>query len=95
MEGDQGIWFATHDGNQWSPQQNIPGVFTSFRPTLGVYTTVSEYLPVYNGLAYMAWKGTEGDTAIYYTTYDGSNWAPQQQVPGVFSNIGPGLVNLC
>jgi hypothetical protein len=65
-------------------------------PTLGVYTTASsEYFPVYNGFVYMAWKVAEGDTSILYSTYDGNKWGDAQPIPGIFSNIGPSLVNLC
>jgi hypothetical protein len=43
-------------------------------------------------LLYKAWKGIEGDEDIWFTTYDGSNWALQQNVSGVGSSVGPALV---
>ncbi len=40
------------------------------------------------GTLYMAWKGMEFDDTIWWTTFDGTNWAAQQQVPGVLSSSG-------
>lgn len=46
---------------------------------------------MYDGILYMAWKGIQGDEGIYWTTFDGSNWAPQQKVGGVGTSVGPAL----
>ena len=39
----------------------------------------------------MAWKGIQGDQRIWFNSFDGSNWVPQQQVPGVGTSVGPSL----
>jgi hypothetical protein len=39
----------------------------------------------------MAWKGMERDDSMWWSTFDGANWAPQQQIPGVASSAGPSL----
>ncbi|MBV9282407.1 MAG: S8/S53 family peptidase [Chloroflexi bacterium] len=48
-------------------------------------------LAVFKGKLYMAWKGVERDESIWWTTFDGTHWAPQQQVPGVWTSDGPSL----
>lgn len=48
-------------------------------------------LAVYNSKLFMAWKGMERDDRIFYTTYNGTAWAPQQQVPGVATSSGVSL----
>jgi hypothetical protein len=55
-------------------------------------TSVGPALAVYIGLLYMAWKGIEGDQGIYFSTFDGQNWAAQQNVPGIGSSVGPALL---
>jgi hypothetical protein len=46
---------------------------------------------VFNGLLYAAWRGADGDPRLFYSSFDGSNWAPQQVIPGVASAVGPSL----
>jgi hypothetical protein len=48
-------------------------------------------LAVFDSQLYMAWKGVERDESMWWTTFDGVNWAPQQQIPGVWSSVGPSL----
>lgn len=48
-------------------------------------------LAVFNNTLYMAWKGVEFDDRIFYTTFNGTNWAPQTQVPGVGTSAGVSL----
>jgi hypothetical protein len=48
-------------------------------------------LTMFNGKLYMAWKGIELDDRIFFTSFDGKNWAPQQQVPGVGTSSGVSL----
>ncbi|PCE30460.1 hypothetical protein BZL54_20850 [Burkholderia ubonensis subsp. mesacidophila] len=81
VEGDQGIWFSTFDGNGWAPQQNIAGVGTSVGPALAEF----------DGGTLMAWKGVEGDQDIWFSVYDGNSWAPQQNIAGVGTSVGPAL----
>ena len=40
------------------------------------------------------WKGTGLDTGLYWSSSDGSTWAPQQQILNVGSSEGPALAAL-
>ena len=48
-------------------------------------------LAVFSGLLYAAWKGEERDNRIFFSSFNGTSWAAQQQVPGVGSSAGPSL----
>jgi len=39
---------------------------------------------------YAAWKGELGDQSIWYSTFNGTTWAAQKQIPGV--GTSPDLV---
>ena len=45
----------------------------------------------FNGRLYAAWKGAFDDQAIWYSSFDGSSWAPQQRIPNVATSVGPCL----
>ena len=86
MERDDTIWWSTFDGTKWAPQQRVPGVSTSSGVSLASF----------NGRLYMAWKGSATgnvpfDERIWWTTFDGTAWAPQQVVPNVWTSVGPRL----
>ena len=40
---------------------------------------------------YMAWRGTDDDSSLWWTTFDGVGWAPQQKIPGTASRSRPAL----
>lgn len=48
-------------------------------------------MAVYNGRLYAAWKGSSGDTKIWYSTFDGVSWSPQQVIPCTATTIGGSL----
>ena len=48
-------------------------------------------LAVFDNKLFMAWKGIEFDERILFTTYNGSAWAPQTQVPNVATSAGVSL----
>jgi hypothetical protein len=50
---------------------------------------VGPALAVYNGRLYMAWRGL-GDPGIWFSSFDGTNWAPQQNIAGVATDVDPG-----
>ena len=79
--GDDGLWFSSFDGTNWSAQQKIPGVASSVGPSLAVF----------EGKLYAAWKGAGNDQSLWYAWFDGTNWSAQQQIPRVASSIGPSL----
>ncbi|MBZ5724178.1 MAG: S8 family serine peptidase [Acidobacteriia bacterium] len=48
-------------------------------------------LALFNGKLHMAWKGMEFDDRIFWSTFSGATWAPQQMVPGVATSSGVAL----
>ena len=85
--GDPALFYSSFDGSNWALQQVIPGAGSSVGPSLAAWDVDSGG----NGQLYAAWKGADGDTQLYYSSFDGSNWAPQQVIPGVASDVGPSL----
>ena len=43
-------------------------------------------LAVFNGKLTMTWKGINGDDRVFYTSFNGTAWAPQQQIVGIGTN---------
>jgi hypothetical protein len=89
---NQGIWWSsTLDGINWAPQQNIAGVGSSVGPSLAVF----------KDRLYAAWRGAGDNQGIWWSStldgqnwsssLDGKNWAPQQNISGVGSSVGPSL----
>jgi hypothetical protein len=76
---DQGIYYSTYDGANWSAQQFMRDGGTSIGPTLTVF----------NAKLFMAWKGAGDDQGIYYSTYGLIDWSAQQNIPGVGTSVGP------
>ncbi|MGA2119364.1 MAG: S53 family peptidase [Bryobacteraceae bacterium] len=72
--------------------------FGSVDGTALMYALEGVGLPValaeYNGKLFMAWKGEERDERIWYSTFNGTTWAAQQQVPGVGTSSGVALAVL-
>lgn len=86
VQGDSGIYWSYNNlfqgGGGWAPQEMVPNVGTSDRPALAFHRP----------LLYMAWKGIDGDSGIYFSTNDGgARWQPQRRVSDVGSSAGPAL----
>jgi hypothetical protein len=45
----------------------------------------------FNNRLYMVWKGIERDDRVFFSFFNGSVWAPQQQVPNILSSSGVSL----
>jgi hypothetical protein len=43
---------------------------------------VGPSIAVFTSLLYMVWKGLSGDQRIFYSRFDGTAWAAQQQISG-------------
>ena len=74
-----------------TPQQQIPGVGSTDSPALACagsldFTSGLQWL-------YMAWKGTEDDSGLYWTRFDGSDWSAQAKIERVGSSHGPALAS--
>jgi hypothetical protein len=62
-------------------QKTIPGVESDFGPPLTMRPPIAA-----------AWKGGNGDESLWYSTFNGSSWTTQQQIPyPVASSVGPSL----
>jgi hypothetical protein len=62
-------------------QKTIPGVGRDFGPSLTMRPPITA-----------AWKGDNGDERLWYSTFNGSSWTAQQQIPDpVASSVGPSL----
>ena len=48
-------------------------------------------LAVFRQALLAAWKGMLGDRGIWWSSFDGQNWAPQQQIANVGTSIGLAL----
>ena len=48
-------------------------------------------MATFNNKLYMVWKGIERDDRVFFSSFNGSSWAPQQQVPGIGSSTGTAL----
>ena len=78
---DQGLWYASFDGSNWSAQARIPHVASSAGPALAAF----------GNKLYAAWKGSNADQRIWYASFDGSKWSTQAKIPGAASSSGPAL----
>jgi hypothetical protein len=58
---------------------------------LNFATSHAPALASFQGRVYMAWKGEEGDDAIYWSYYDGANWQPQTKLQAA-TKIAPAMV---
>src|SRR5215831_5114795 len=70
----------------WAPPYNISGVGSTNGPSLVVF----------GNRLFAAWKGFRypggyDDQGIYWSSFDGTDWADQTQLAGVASAIGPSL----
>jgi hypothetical protein len=98
---DTGIWWSawqfTGKNEQWNAQRNVPGVGTSWAPSLATWG---------NGDAVMAWNGVGSDTRIWMNKYNhtldqaGKNpWGGQYlanmpTVGPIQSGSAPAIVNM-
>jgi hypothetical protein len=65
----------------WDPESPGVGGGTSNGPSLAVF----------NGRLYAAWKGVDGDSRMFYSSFDGNQWSPEQPGVGGGTSNGPCL----
>jgi hypothetical protein len=94
-DDDKRIWYAsTKNGLSWTAQQAIPNAGSS----------TGAALKAFNNRLYAVWKGQERyamtpngaipieiDTRIWYSSFDGQSWIPQQVIPNVATSTSPAL----
>jgi len=74
----------------WRPQIPFDDRGSTEGPSLAVAPTVS-LVGGNNDQLYMAWRGVDGDDAIYWSSLGGDTWSPQKLIPGIGSLHGPAL----
>lgn len=55
------------------------------------WSSTGRSLATFNGKLYAAWKGKGGDETLWFTAFNGTSWAAQQQIPGTGSSVGPAI----
>lgn len=86
--GDGGLyWMVSLDGKAWGPLHKVDGVGSSHGPSLGWQ---SSKVPE-SDVLFMAWKGWDDDTGLYFSRLIDKNWSPQTKVGGVGSADRPAL----
>jgi hypothetical protein len=85
------LYWTRNMGTGWEGQRGIPGVGSSSAPALASVTVNNG--GIISQRICMAWKGIQGDSAIYWSIYDGAEgWSPQQQILGTGTSDSPALV---
>lgn len=75
----------------WQAQQRLGDRGTSHRAMLA--TTSSVNFTSRLETLHMVWKGVEGDSGIYHSTF-GGNWSPQERVPNVGCSFSPAITTV-
>ncbi len=84
-EDDQGIYWSSFDGTGWAPRQNISGFVSTNGPSLAVFG--NRLFAAFKGARY----GGYDDQGIFWSSFDGTDWADPTELAGVGSAIGPSL----
>jgi len=88
-KGDDKMWYANFDGATWTRIGNIPApAQTSARPATAVMNVQGSQKLV------AAWKGPYDEENLWYSTFDGTVWTPQQPIPNAKSSDAPSLTTL-
>jgi len=75
----------------WQPQTCLSDRASTAGPSMALISLPSLSGPPSDTL-HMAWKGTAGDSELYFaSSFDGVQWSPQQRIDGVGSSDGPSL----
>ncbi|MFD9636182.1 hypothetical protein [Streptomyces violascens] len=86
LDSDQRLYFNSFDGTNWSPSVALPN---SQQPAS---SAEGPALAVYNNKLYCVHVSSSGDKSLWYTSFDGTNWTPDQQIPhGMASDAAPAL----
>jgi hypothetical protein len=75
----------------WQPQTGLSDRASTNGPSMTWVSTPS-WLGAPSDTLYMAWKGTTGDSELYFaSSSDGIQWSSQERIDGVGSSDGPSL----
>ena len=78
-------------GPGWDPVTGLGSINGTALNTALLGIGLPPALASYDNKLFMAWKGMEFDDRIFFTTSNGSTWAPQTLVPGVGTSAGVAL----
>jgi hypothetical protein len=85
--GDGQLWYSYFDGQNWAPDTLVPNVGMSYWPSAVAFPGGG--LSVFHqGLA----GDGGGDGQLWYSYFDGTNWAPDTLVPNVGIGSAPSAV---
>lgn len=87
---DEQIWWADFDGLAWKYPTPITstGGGTSNGPALAAFRGAGDS----ETSLYMAWRGTDTDQTVWWSSFDGSNpWLAQQPVAGAGTSNDPAM----
>jgi hypothetical protein len=76
----------------WQPQTRLSDRASTNGPSMTWVSNPSWASGPTSDTLFMAWKGTAGDSELYFaSSSDGVQWSPQQRIDGVGSSDGPSL----
>jgi hypothetical protein len=88
VAGDDRMFWSSFDGTAWSEEQQGVGGGSEVGPQLAVYGVGpfgrDERL-------FAAWRGVGDDQRMFWSTFDGATWSPQEAGLGGGSDVGPSL----
>lgn len=87
---DHKIYYSTYDGTNWKPETVVPNVYLNWAPAMAVFQAKQDA----RAKLYLAHQGSDSTGATYslwYTTFDGTNWSPDINIPHVLMNASPAL----
>ena len=88
---DGGIYWSSFDGNMWLAAKKIEGIGSSRGPSL---ITVDFGEPGHSSKLFMAWKGVEDDSGIYFSQNQAlslAGWKPQERILDFVTSCSPSL----
>ena len=80
-DGDEFIWYCTYNGNSWTKEQQIPGMYSSMGPGLAVF----------GNEVFMVHRSNKSNGELYYSIYNGSSWSPDAHIDGQSTGAPPAL----
>jgi hypothetical protein len=90
--GDSGqLWYTWFDGTNWHPDQQVPNLIAPPAPIMSQSPSAVAW-PAPAGAASVFYQGQGDDGSLWYSYWDGTNWALQTQVPNVGVSTSPSCV---
>jgi Matrixin len=99
VSGDANAYYSSYDvANDpiWKPQRRIEyfSYQTGGGVPMAIGTTGALSAAVRGNSILLAWKGVEGDSAIWYSLFANNEFSGQTTVPNVGTSVGPSVVQV-